>query len=114
LSLFARRRPSLPQYTDSRGAQIITYSVLATPFIIVRAVYGVLYTLNSSDLFSYWSPLYGNAVVFAIMALLMEYIALLIYIAIGLVIPPSRGGQAQAVEEEELTGRGKGRRAEHV
>jgi hypothetical protein len=72
--------------------QIITYSIVATPFLLVRAVYGLLYAVSSHDLFSTWSPLYGNAIVFAFMALVMEYIALWLYITVGLLMPPSHWG----------------------
>jgi hypothetical protein len=38
-----------------------------------------------------WNPLYGSAVAFATMALLVEYIAVIIYLSVGFSMPPDRG-----------------------
>lgn len=53
------------------------------PFIFVRTVYGVLYAFNSSSIKSFWNPLFGNAIAFALMALLPEAIMALIYVYLG-------------------------------
>lgn len=65
----------------------MSFAIIASPFLIVRNVYGLLYAFNDANFDSFWSPLTGNAAVFAIMALLMEYIALWVYLYIGLTIP---------------------------
>lgn len=63
--------------------------MVAAPFIILRCVYGILevvYGFTSS----LWSPIYGNVVAFALMALLCEYIAICIWLYIGFSMPPDR------------------------
>lgn len=58
--------------------------MLGMPTLVVRTIYGLLYTFNSQDLFSKWNPLFGSPVAFTLMALLPEYITLLIYVCLGL------------------------------
>ena len=80
--------------------QILKGVLLATPFLIVRNVYGILevvFEYRSSK----WSPVYGSTVAFALMALLMEYIAICIYVYVGLSIPPDRGVGACVQRDEE-------------
>lgn len=63
--------------------QYLQGAILSIPALAVRAVYGLLYQFNSSSAFSEWNPVYGSAVAFALMALLPEYIILLIYLFLG-------------------------------
>jgi hypothetical protein len=57
--------------------------MLAMPALVLRTVYGLLYEFASDSLFSTWSPLFGSAVAFSLMALLPEYIVLVIYVYLG-------------------------------
>lgn len=72
---------------------ILQGALLAAPFLIVRNIYGILEIGNQSNLKSIWDPVYGSAVAFALMALLVEYIAICIYFFIGLSMTPDRGVQ---------------------
>ena len=49
----------------------------------VRTVYGLLYAFTDSNLYSIWDPIFGSAVAFALMCLLVEYVALCIYLWLG-------------------------------
>ncbi|KAH8655769.1 hypothetical protein BX600DRAFT_470293 [Xylariales sp. PMI_506] len=53
------------------------------PFLMVRSVYGIIYAIDAVNIESMWNPLFGNSEVFAIMALLPEYIVLCIFICMG-------------------------------
>jgi hypothetical protein len=57
----------------------------------VRTVYALADTVTVSDTTSPWSPVYGNAALFAVMCLLMEYITLCLYMWVGLTIPCKPG-----------------------
>jgi hypothetical protein len=63
---------------------------------MVRTVYGLIESAHSQDTSTLWNPVFGfpatsSAVLFAFMALAMEYIALIIYLWSGFSIPPDRG-----------------------
>jgi hypothetical protein len=62
---------------------------LAIPFLIIRTVYALL-SVFATSLDSKWDTIYGSAVVFALMALLMEYVAVCIFVYTGLTLPSSR------------------------
>lgn len=51
------------------------------PFIAVRIAYGILSAFT--DFTSQWDPVFGSPVIFALMGLLMEFIALCIYVHLG-------------------------------
>ncbi|KAH8655764.1 hypothetical protein BX600DRAFT_470276 [Xylariales sp. PMI_506] len=69
----------------SRFAQkSLKFASLAIPFLLVRAVYGLGYIFNSGDITSIWNPLFGNAVMFALMGLLTEYVIVGLYMWVGL------------------------------
>lgn len=68
--------------------------------MMARCVYGLLQV--AFPLFSMWNPLYGSAVAFALMALLVEYIVVGIFFYIGFSTPPDRG--VIGMDEEEDAG----------
>ena len=76
---------------------------MTIPFLIVRTAYALL-SVFATSLNSKWDTIYGSAVAFAFMALLMEYIAVCIYLYIGLAIPSSRHHKGQ----EEIANTGVG------
>jgi hypothetical protein len=84
-----REIPSDPRVEDGRKVlttcdQNIKLALVASPFVVLRGVYGLLYAFNSNDFFnSTWSPLWGSAVALALMALLPEFVALVIYTYLG-------------------------------
>ncbi|KAH8820643.1 hypothetical protein F5884DRAFT_56988 [Xylogone sp. PMI_703] len=94
----------------------------AIPFLILRAVYGVL----SAFLTPYtWSPLDGSAVAFALMALLPEYVTILIYAYLGFhrfrensvsSTEPldNRGDQLPKYAPAQLSDLGRGERVGHL
>ena len=55
--------------------------------MIVRIAYAFLSVFQTDSLDSMWDALYGSAGIFVAMALLMEYIAVLLFIAVGMLIP---------------------------
>lgn len=63
--------------------QIVKWLLLASPFLALRAAYGILgiFEAIGAQMFtSMWSPLFGSAIAFALMGLLPEYIIVCIYI----------------------------------
>lgn len=83
---FFRKRSTLT--TSSR--RILRASLMASPFLILRTVYGILEVAEQDVLNTIWSPLFGSAVAFALMALLPEYIAICLWFYTGYTIPPRR------------------------
>ena len=71
--------------------KVLTGSLVASPFIMVRTIYGILEVVFQNDHATTWNPVYGSAVAFALMGLLMEYVALCVYLYTGYSIPPGRG-----------------------
>jgi hypothetical protein len=53
------------------------------PFLVLRAIYGILYTFQSDVIFGMWNPLFGSAIAFALMALLPEYVVVCTYVYLG-------------------------------
>ena len=58
------------------------------PFIAVRIAYALLAVFSADGLHSKWNDLYGSVAAYVIMALVMEYAVVLIYLSIGIRIPP--------------------------
>ncbi|KAK2598012.1 hypothetical protein QQS21_005849 [Conoideocrella luteorostrata] len=78
------------------GHQVLRGALLASPFIAVRTVYGIIEAAHSQDVATIWNPVYGSPetssiVLFVFMALVVEYVALIIYLWSGFAIPPERG-----------------------
>ena len=71
--------------------QVLTGSLIGSPFILVRTIYGILEVVFQNNHSTTWNPVYGSAVAFALMALLMEYVALCVYLYTGYSIAPGRG-----------------------
>ncbi|POR37946.1 Uncharacterized protein TPAR_01857, partial [Tolypocladium paradoxum] len=84
---FWTRRSELLQSSH----RVLSGSLVASPFIVVRTIYGILEVVFQNDGATKWNPVYGSAVAFALMALLMEYIALCLYLFTGYSIPAGRG-----------------------
>ncbi|KAF2819224.1 hypothetical protein CC86DRAFT_472358 [Ophiobolus disseminans] len=77
IALFERKRVKQAHLT------ITHLLLLAAPFLGVRTAYGVLgiFKATGANMFtSMWSSLFGNATVFAFMALVPEYIVICIFI----------------------------------
>lgn len=69
------------------SVQYLKWGLVASVFISIRTVYGLLSVFLASGnhiLTSIWSPLFGSAVAFSFMALIPEYIALCIYIYLSI------------------------------
>ena len=79
--------------------QVLRGALLASPFLIVRCVYGIVEVICGYGSRT-WSPLVGSVVLFALMALLMEYIAICIFFYVGYTTPPDRGATHTAQGEE--------------
>jgi hypothetical protein len=58
------------------------------PFFVIRLLYALFSIFATSN--TEWSPLRGSIAPFVIMALLMEYIVVCIYIFTGLHVPAGR------------------------
>lgn len=74
--------------------QILTGGLAAAPFLIVRCVYGIIEYTRRDWLDSQFNPVFGSAVTFSLMALLMEYIAICIWLVVGYTTPADRGVRA--------------------
>ena len=57
-------------------------AAVSIPLIAVRSAYGILQQFNY-QLTATWNPLFGSAVAFTVMALLPEYILLLVDLWLG-------------------------------
>lgn len=88
------------QEENLTSLQVLRGTLLAAPFIAVRTVYGILEVATSNDPISKWNPVTGSTVTFAFMALVMEYIALCIYLFTGYSIPPGRDLPARSSDTE--------------
>jgi hypothetical protein len=82
--------------------QVLRGGLLASPFLIIRTVFGLLEVALENSATSPFNPIAGNAVAFGLMALLPEYIVVLTYIYTGFSISPDRGVSA-AVETQTIT-----------
>lgn len=63
---------------------------------MVRTIYGLIESAHAQDASTLWNPVFGypatsSAILFAFMALVMEYIALIVYLWSGFSIAPDRG-----------------------
>ena len=58
------------------------------PFIAVRITYALLSVFDSSGLQSKWSSLHGSVGAYVTMGLIVEYIVMLIYLGVGIRVPP--------------------------
>ncbi|KAK8108292.1 uncharacterized protein PG998_010305 [Apiospora kogelbergensis] len=64
----------------------IHWLLISSPFLCVRAVFGVISVFEASGdnlLTSMWSPMFGNALLFSLMALLPEYAVLCVFVYLG-------------------------------
>ena len=101
--------------------QTLQATALTTPFIIVRITYAFLSVFQAATtggLSSKWDALYGSVGLFVGMVLIMEYVAVLVFILVGIRIPrigkdngngKGKGGEGAAtdnaaVEHAELGG----------
>jgi len=68
--------------------QIFRGTGAAIPFLIIRIAYAFLSVFHPSS--KEWEPLYGSVGAFVGMALIPEYIVLVVYIGVGISMPVSR------------------------
>ncbi|KAK8861835.1 hypothetical protein PGQ11_008070 [Apiospora arundinis] len=64
----------------------IQWLLISSPFLCVRAVFGVISVFEAAGaniLTSIWSPMFGNALLFSLMALLPEYVVLCVFVYLG-------------------------------
>lgn len=68
------------------GEQRLIYAIATSiPFILIRLIYVVLVTLSHIQRFSI---LHGSVVTFGCMAIMPELIAVIIYLGVGITLPP--------------------------
>ena len=72
------------------GHKVLRGALLASLFIMVRTVYGILEVVTGATYNAKWNRVYGNPVIFAFMGLVMEYFVPAIYIFTGFSIVPRR------------------------
>lgn len=72
------------------------------PFFVIRLIYALLSVFSTSS--HKWSPLTGSIALFVVLALLMEYIVVYIYIFTGFSIPAGRNEPKndQALDQERV------------
>lgn len=61
--------------------------LIAAPFLCTRALFGVIGVFEAAGanvLTSIWSPMFGSALLFSLMALLPEYIVLCVFVYLGI------------------------------
>lgn len=64
----------------------LKWLLIATPALAVRTVYGLIGVFDAAGdriLVSTWSPLFGSATAFSLMALLPEYLVVCVYLYLG-------------------------------
>jgi hypothetical protein len=77
-------RPSMIREEDRI---YLKWALLASPTLLVRTVYGLISVFDATGnriSTSMWSPLFGSATAFALMALLMEYISLCCFLYLSI------------------------------
>jgi hypothetical protein len=57
----------------------------------VRTVYGLLQVAFEFEVDNIWNPVVGSVAAFTLMALVVEYCAVGIYLYVGFSMPPGRG-----------------------
>jgi hypothetical protein len=57
----------------------------------VRTIYGLLQVAFEFDIGNIWNPVVGSVAAFTLMALVVEYCAVGIYLYVGFSMPPGRG-----------------------
>ncbi|GAB0146932.1 hypothetical protein EsHS_00007316 [Epichloe bromicola] len=80
--------------------RVLRGALLASPFITVRIIYGIIEAGRFEDRVTVWLPIYddpqtSSIIMFFFMALVMEYIALIVYLWSGFSIPRN-GTEAEA------------------
>jgi hypothetical protein len=81
----------------------LKWALLAAPFLVVRTIYGLISVFDANGnriLTSMWSPLFGSATAFALMALLMEYIALCCFLYLSVHRLRTSGRRMDETESE--------------
>ncbi|KAI1337208.1 hypothetical protein F5Y15DRAFT_418260 [Xylariaceae sp. FL0016] len=71
----------------SVSVKILRYMSCPVPFLTVRTVYALLYIYTQDDADSTWNPVNGSPVAFALLALLMEFVVMGLYMWTGLKVP---------------------------
>ncbi|KAM4068126.1 hypothetical protein HRG_012485 [Hirsutella rhossiliensis] len=64
----------------------IKWLLIASPILCIRAVFGIISVFEAAGkgfLTSIWSPMFGNAALFSLMALLPEFIVLGVFVYLG-------------------------------
>lgn len=75
----------VPQNIDLQP-QYIKWLLIASPILCIRTVFGIISVFEATGkhfLTSIWSPMFGNAVLFSLMALVPEFIVLCIFVYLG-------------------------------
>ncbi|KAK7921503.1 hypothetical protein PG985_009525 [Apiospora marii] len=65
----------------------IQWLLTSSPFLCIRAVFGVISVFEAAGAnirTSIWSPMFGSALLFSLMALLPEYIVLCVFVYLGI------------------------------
>ncbi|OBT47296.1 hypothetical protein VE00_02066 [Pseudogymnoascus sp. WSF 3629] len=64
----------------------IKWLLIASPILCIRTIFGIVSVFEATGkhfLTSIWSPMFGNAVLFSLMALVPEFIVLCIFVYLG-------------------------------
>ncbi|KAK8038498.1 hypothetical protein PG993_006909 [Apiospora rasikravindrae] len=65
----------------------IQWLLISSPFLCIRAVFGVISVFDAAGVnirTSIWSPMFGSALLFSLMALFPEYIVLCVFVYLGI------------------------------
>lgn len=82
-------------------ARLLVAIAISTPFLASRLLYSVIGAFASTS--SIFNPVTGSAILLGLMAILMEFIVVVLYLAAGFVAPVIRGNQVRSQGAEHAT-----------
>jgi len=68
--------------------RVLIATTISIPFLIVRITYACLGVFQTGAKATRWSPLYGSIAALVVMHSMMEYIVVVIYISVGVLVAP--------------------------
>jgi len=88
----------------TKTLQVLFATSISIPFLAVRIVYSCVAIFEVQN--PTWSPLSGSIAALVVMHSLMEYIVVVMYLALGFLLPPIGKGESRqrdrlAVQDEE-------------
>ena len=81
--------------------QVLTGNLIASMFLLVRLIYFCLAIFSADHVESIWNPLIGSVAALVCMALLPEFLVLMVYAGVGWTIDVSRNDEQSTRERSQ-------------